>query len=461
MAASSFGVKREFTVVLLATAYDALLSPLCEEGGASAEGGRIKPLLPIAGRPLISYQFELLIRTGFKHVLVVTSSSTADQIRAVIESLPVQLAKGIESEVVRLDDGLRTVDILIALHKAPDKYLQGEVLIMSSDLVVDASMSLQKLIDKHRQRGSSLTVLLHNIPPLDRNRRRARIKEEESGSADHINYIGLAPDGRLLLFAKSSDLNQKGLSVSKKLIRMFPTVTVSNTLLDAHCYVLASWVPEFLATNLATDENLALKLVDIKADLIPFLVQKQFSRSFASSRQPDLEALSFSHSSHAATDPSSFKCFAYTLESGYCARSNTIQSFVDLNRDVAAGLNDYRPWVGRSQTQPEENNVYADLTATIEGAQLGNGIVIDSGSSLRNCEVDKSVIGRGCTISPGAVIRGSVIMDRVTIGPGVTIEGSVVCSDARVAKPDGQISISNCVIGYSSQIRTSHKDTFA
>ena len=174
--------------------------------------------------------------------------------------------------------------MILALKKK--ELLRGDLILLSCDLVLDWSSSISKLVDTHRQRNATVTVLLHQMPPLDPIKKKQRVKEEESGSASHIDYIALDPHNRLIHIAKSSDLN-KGLRLSKRIIRKYPKMTISNSLLDTQCYIFAATTADFLL-----EHESSMKFRDIKHDLLPYLVRHQFrnrrARSDLTESQPIL-----------------------------------------------------------------------------------------------------------------------------------------------------------------------------
>ena len=65
--------------------------------------------------------------------------------------------------------------------------------------------------------------------------------------------------------------------------------------------------------------------------------------------------------------------------------------------------------------------------ASVKGAIVSNGSLIDG-------HIENSIIGRGCKIEKGAVIKNSIVLSGVTVGRDVHIENQVVDKYAKIQK---------------------------
>ncbi len=147
----------EFQAVILAGGAGNRMYPLTE--------GIPKPLLPIATRPLLSYQLELLEKAGFNEALVVTQPGMEAVLRKYVN-------EGYNGKIrVRLcalptehKDGGAAYGTADALRFVKDK-IKTDFFVISGDLISD--VHLHYLADLHRTRHSSLTVLLKDTsaPP--------------------------------------------------------------------------------------------------------------------------------------------------------------------------------------------------------------------------------------------------------------------------------------------------------
>lgn len=150
------------------------------------------------------------------------------------------------------------------------------------------------------------------------------------------------------------------------------------------------------------------------------------------------------------------RCFAYVMDSGYCARANTIKSYVQMNLDVRPSGRlcdkrrpadrvplsniDCQPWCLLSASgaasqeflhpsccgdQPEDSGTHtlrirSVLSLTIRTRfQVGAECVVGEGTRVGDrASIKKSVIGKHCVIHDGVKIINSVIMNHVTISAG-------------------------------------------
>ena len=66
-------------------------------------------------------------------------------------------------------------------------------------------------------------------------------------------------------------------------------------------------------------------------------------------------------------------------------------------------------------------------TSNVKNSFVSNGCTIEG--TVENC-----VIGRGCTVKKGSVLKNCVISPGVTIGEDVSIENVVVDKNARIVR---------------------------
>jgi len=390
----------EFQVVLLAGGPGSRMSPLSTEIP--------KPLLPIANRPMISYQLEFLERCGFSEVLIIAQGKTAGELRSYVH----EIYKGkVKVDWHLLADCMGTAEALLEIR---DK-LKTNFIVMSSDLLVDEKF-LHGMADLHRLQDAMVTVLISHpavasgdspSPALD--------TRNEYGLMD---YIGLKEDGlRLLYFKAAADIENK-MRISKKLLRTNHSLTIHTNLVDAHFYI-------FSKAALAMLEARKEKIVSIKGELIPYLVRCQFRKAFTREdspfKRPFTKAYSMSSARVDTTDK--IRCFAYILEGGYCMRANTIKTYVQMNLDIAGRGSCYHP------LEPMVKNSYIHPAAVISPkTQVGAECVVGEGTRIGDrASIKKSVIGKHCVIHDSVKIINSVIMNYVTIASGCVINGSVIC----------------------------------
>lgn len=115
------------------------------------------------------------------------------------------------------------------------------------------------------------------------------------------------------------------------------------------------------------------------------------------------------------------KVMAYTFD-GYWVDVGTVQSYWETSLELTVQmppLNLYDPdWVIHTRSE-ERPPVKIDPQGKVEQSLLSNGCVIRG-------SVSHSVLSPGVYVSPGAVVRDSVILNDTWIGPGAIIEKSII-----------------------------------
>lgn len=117
------------------------------------------------------------------------------------------------------------------------------------------------------------------------------------------------------------------------------------------------------------------------------------------------------------------KVYAYAFE-GYWVDVGTVQSFWETNLalmdpEVAQQLNLHDPkWVVHTRSE-ERPPVKLGPQAQVIDSLISNGCVIRG-------RVERSVLSPGVYVSPGAIVRESVIINDTWIGPGAVVDRAIV-----------------------------------
>jgi mannose-1-phosphate guanylyltransferase len=118
-----------------------------------------KPLVDVAGRPMIAFPLELLRRAGIDEV-VINLHHLGDKIRAALgdgSAYGVRITYSVEDPI--LDTG--------GAIEAARTFLAGETFVVANaDVVIDAD--LRQVIDFHRQHGATVTMVLRPDPQAER-----------------------------------------------------------------------------------------------------------------------------------------------------------------------------------------------------------------------------------------------------------------------------------------------------
>jgi len=115
-----------------------------------------KALLPVLNRPLISYELELLGRSGVPDVLL-TTGYQASQLRDVLGSGD---SWGIHLTYVEEQRPLDTAGAL----KNTQELLAGDFFVFNGDLILDCDLA--ELARAHRQSGALVTILLRQMEDI-------------------------------------------------------------------------------------------------------------------------------------------------------------------------------------------------------------------------------------------------------------------------------------------------------
>ena len=242
-----------------------------------------KSLLPVAGRPLISYQLALLERSGFKEAIVVTTEKAREELHSFNEArASKEGATTIAIEIVALDEDFDTADCLRAIkHK-----IRKDFVVLSGDLVTD--VFVHHLADVHRMTDATCSVLLRG-PKEVALKPGEKPKKNEGAIPD---FVGLDErKSRLLCLQSASDV-EDALTVSRAMLRAYPNMTVTNKMLDSHFYIFSHWVLDLLEAK--------KDICSIKCELLPFLIGAHclLPPRAASAASPSLCKLTHSLPSH-------------------------------------------------------------------------------------------------------------------------------------------------------------------
>lgn len=117
-----------------------------------------KPMFPVAGKPVLEYQIDLLKSYGITDILLIVNHLK----ESIINHFGDGSSKGINITYFEESEPLGTVG---GLREASD-YFTEDFLVLYGDVLVN--MNLQKLMDYHRNKSSECTLVVHpNDHPFD------------------------------------------------------------------------------------------------------------------------------------------------------------------------------------------------------------------------------------------------------------------------------------------------------
>jgi len=113
-----------------------------------AAGGRPKPLVEIAARPLIAYQVDQLSAAGVERVIVSCSAGQEELFERALEGLGPEILTAPEQERLGRGGGLR--------NAAGLREEDGPVFALNGDELVD--VDFDALLSRHRVTGAAATI---------------------------------------------------------------------------------------------------------------------------------------------------------------------------------------------------------------------------------------------------------------------------------------------------------------
>lgn len=326
----------EFQAIILAGGSGMRLYPLTET--------QPKSLLPIDNHPLMYYPLMLLERSGFSQVIVVTAE---DMVSEVGQYLAHEYKGKISIDLVAVDGELETAEVLRVIQ---DKIHTAHFFVLSGDLVTD--VVIHNLADVHRIENAHMTMLLKDTTPavavVPKPKTTKASKKKKPRRDDEMkDCIGiLSPAGarshtgsaRVVMLSPGIFLEEQ-VELSKSLLKRQHEMTLHTNFFDAHFYIFSHAILDLL--------NERKNLMSIKADVVPFLIARQF-RGLDVWPEQVQEHISRNLNHHedghnsplARTEErtDALRCFAFIMKDGvgYCERADTTAAYQAMNYEVKA-----------------------------------------------------------------------------------------------------------------------------
>ncbi|XP_071724543.1 translation initiation factor eIF2B subunit gamma-like [Rutidosis leptorrhynchoides] len=439
----------DFQVVVLAGGASKNLVPLVSKEVPTA-------LLPVANRPVLSYVLEQLELNNLTDLIVVVEGEDAALcVGAWISSA---YADRLHVEVAAVPEDVGTAG---ALRAITHHLTANDILVVSGDLVSDVPPGA--IAATHRRNDAVVTAMFCTPPVTGHSETGSSAGKEKSKKSLHYNIIGLDPTKQFLLHIAAGAEVEKDTRIQKSILRAVGQMEIRADLMDAHMYA-------FKRSALQDVLDLKNKFVSLRQDVLPYLVRSQLkseilsngatqpeengnenvnsqkiqpflSRVLANASKPTFHELYNSGANGSGSIKKTHKCCVYVAHgSKYCVRLNSIQAFMDINRDVIGDANHLSGY-----SFSAHNNII-DATAELGSkTTVGPHCMLGEGSQMGDkCSVKRSVIGRHCRIGSNVKIVNSVVMNHVTIGDGCSIQGSVICSNVQLQE---RVVLKDCQVG--------------
>ncbi|XP_022756142.1 translation initiation factor eIF-2B subunit gamma-like [Durio zibethinus] len=439
----------DFQVVVLAGDTSKNLAPLVSKELP-------KPLLPVANRPVLYYVLHQLEQSNLKDLIVVvegkeTAVLVGDWIFGTfVDRLHVEIAA--VPEVIGTAGAIRAIS-----HHLTAK----DILVVSGDLVSDVPPGA--VAATHRRHDAVATAMLCSVPVSGPSESGSAGGKDKAKKPGRYNIIGLDPGKQFLLHIATGAEIEKDTRLQKRIIRAVGQMEIRSDLMDAHMYAFKRSVLQEVLDQKDTFQSL-------KQDVLPYLVRSQLKSEALLNGFPKAEetgngkvssqnkqvfvsqilanASTTSFHQPSSVDPDGYvstrkthTCCAYIASSSkYCVRLNSIQAFMDINRDVTGEANHLL-----SDTSSDHNNIIGPSPKLGTKTTVGPNCMLGEGSEMGDkCQVKRSVIGRHCRIGSHVKVVNSVVMNHVTIGDGCIIQGSVICSNVQLQE---RVVLKDCQVG--------------
>ena len=466
--------RAEFQAVVLASVSDGDgLYPLTEA---------IPPaLLPVANRPLLSFQLEMLERSqSFSQVK--TLVLTVERWLPLLSTWVSEHYKGsLEVELLVVPDDAGSADALRHIRSK----LTTDFVLIAGDVITD--VPFQRMADLHRLQGAAATALFREAPP-----REAGVAKKEKDLAG-IDFVGVDETGNRVLSLEAAADCDGVVSISQSLLRAYPHINLRTDLLDAHVYIFAPWVLEVLEQK--------PHFSSAKFELLPYLVRKQFlqkanlpqthaggaaakggspggaSKAAGSSPRSSARAseggegarsdgseanfsgLSLSSGGEARrrlTQSGDFRCCCYVLphnSGAYTLRASSVKEYMQANLDISkesrVSLFERAEGLDSGSTVKEGNFV---LKSCDKDSSIGEGVEVGGRSFIK-----KACIGPHCRIGSAVKITNCILMDHVAIADKVTMQNVIVCGNAEI-KEGASLKNTQVASGVTVEAGAVHKD---
>jgi len=446
----------EFQCVILAAGAGSRMYPLTEEIP--------KALLPVGNFPLIWYPIHQLQKYGFDEFIIVVLESKENMFS---QALKMCCDFKVKFKFVTIPDGedSGTVGTLKYLKDI----IKTDVIIISCDLITDAPF--HRLADIHRTHDATLTALIAPRLELQQEREimqsgKVTTKDADQGQKDFISID--ESENRLLFMLNEAEADGDVISVRKSLLKRYPYMKIQNDLVDSHMYIMKKWLIDFFADRGSFES--------LKADAVPFIINKQFSTSLSKCGGQDLDTSLQSPKKEGGkpelidyvneddvrssvrdwsvnwdadkrlASKNLIRCHAYVTEGTTCIRVNNLPAYTYINREITKSIPIIFP-----------NLEFAKIHTTVqikEKSQIGTDCMVGECVNVSdNVSVKKSTIGKHCKIGSKVKISNSVIMEYVTIGDRCNIQGSIICNYAHVKEG---CTIKDCQVGANHTVKADH-----
>ncbi|PVU95786.1 hypothetical protein BB559_002610 [Furculomyces boomerangus] len=391
-----------------------------------------KALIPIAMKPMIWYPLQWLESEGIQKIIIATTARDEVAISSYIHGVYEGSGGSGDSEdsasieIFALEDFYGNADVLRQLSHR----IKTDFIVTSTDAILDIPHS--HYLDMFRLYKPDASCILMQENPSEGGGGCSRDDEvKRFYGVDQVT-------SKLVMIKDDNGEDDDIINVRMSIINQYPSISMSNNLLDLHVYVFQNWILEYI--------NSMPEIMSIGYDLMPLLVKlqtqkklvekeniSQLSReetklnSILNNYQNDFDI----HEHNGERDKAyTVSVLAYVRRGGIGGRANNINRYCDLNR-VISKLHTF-----------ERISPSAEIGSKV---QITNDSMVGASTKIQERSlIKKSVVGSHCIIGKNVKLTNCIINDHVTIEDNVKMESTVVC---RQAKINAKSQLKDCEVG--------------
>ncbi|EPQ57409.1 UDP-3-O-glucosamine N-acyltransferase [Gloeophyllum trabeum ATCC 11539] len=462
---------REFVAVILA-GFGNELSPLSSDAGGEPSP---KALLPIANQPMLDFPLAWLEQSGIKDVILICPTAQRQAISHYIHSGS-STSLRINLHPFEETDDLSVGTCAILRHFA--HLIQQDFVVLPCDFVPPQSLPLSRVLDKFRTESVSDGCIATACWFAPR-------RSEKGATPDEWGHYDLSTPivydqatGTLLHIDTPDDIDRDSEEIGLRIgaITKYPRTRLSANLQDSHVYVCRRSVLDALSEKPNFDS--------IREEFIPWLCKVQYQRTkrerYGTVLMPRTNTLSqhvaLQHSTSRVPDEvldgksgvssPHDKDMAYSLPPSptgdqdqqmanaslrvglvihrdpiaYAARTNTLQSYLELNRSFLSKTPYSLP------TDPKDRSLIDPKAQISSDCIVGESTRVDERTTIK-----RSVIGKHCTIGKMARIVGCVLLDHCVVEDGAKLDNCIMGKNTKVGS---KASLSWCVTQGGFEVET-------
>ena len=248
----------ELQAVIIVEFDDGRMYPVVEDSSP-------KCLLPVANRELLSYQLDVLSKSGVEEVYIVAHTDYQEALSTFLRGSDHMRHTDLAVDLVVVDSMTGSADGLRAISER----LRGDFIVMSGDSF--CKLPLGPLASRHRLKNADVTMLLSQAP-YDESEKKGGPKKVRMDEEDR-EVIAFNDDARVLMKLPMADIEADSdkdgcVEIHKAVLQYGGNLAIKTDLVDMGVYVFSYWVLELLSSS-------KTRFVSVQADLVPFLVKRQ------------------------------------------------------------------------------------------------------------------------------------------------------------------------------------------